>query len=111
MSAFTRRPLAAKRCGGNEAWHLPLGIGPVAVAYNLEGVDDLALSTPVIAKIFKGDITRWCGFCLTSRPKAQAHWRPRRGGAIPNAASCPPQQPSGQHTPWWEPSSRPASHP
>lgn len=47
MSAFTRRPLAAKRCGGNEAWHLPLVIGPVAVAYNLEGVDDLALSIPI----------------------------------------------------------------
>ena len=30
---------AAERCGGNDAWHLPFVIGPVAIAYNLEGVE------------------------------------------------------------------------
>lgn len=50
---------AKDRCDGNEAWHLPFVIGPVAIAYNLEGVDDLNLSTDTIAKIFKGDITKW----------------------------------------------------
>lgn len=50
---------AAKRCGGNDAWHVPLVVGPVAIAYNLEGVDDLALSVDVIAKIFSGQITAW----------------------------------------------------
>lgn len=50
---------AAKRCGGNEAWHLPMVIGPVAVAYNLNGVDALNLNTETIAKIFKGEIKKW----------------------------------------------------
>ncbi|HIW90229.1 MAG TPA: phosphate ABC transporter substrate-binding protein PstS [Candidatus Corynebacterium avicola] len=52
-------PQAAERCGGNDAWHLPLVVGPVAVAYNLEGVDDLNLSVETVAKIFKGDIKNW----------------------------------------------------
>ena len=50
---------AAERCGGNDAWHLPFVIGPVAVAYNLEGVEELNLSIPTVAKIFKGEITSW----------------------------------------------------
>lgn len=50
---------AAERCGGNEAWHLPFVIGPVAIAYNLPGVDDLNLSIPTVAKIFSGEITTW----------------------------------------------------
>lgn len=50
---------AAKRCGGNDAWHLPMVIGPVAVAYNLDGVDELNLDTETIAKIFKGEIKKW----------------------------------------------------
>lgn len=50
---------AAERCGGNEAWHLPMVIGPVAIAYNLEGVDELNLSIPTVAKIFNGEITTW----------------------------------------------------
>ena len=49
---------AAQRCGGNEAWHLPTTIGPVAIAYNLEGTE-INLSTETLAKIFKGDITKW----------------------------------------------------
>lgn len=50
---------AAKRCGGNEAWHLPMVIGPVAVAYNLDGVDKLNLDTKTVAKIFKGEVKKW----------------------------------------------------
>ncbi|WP_459612644.1 phosphate ABC transporter substrate-binding protein PstS [Corynebacterium urogenitale] len=50
---------AKKRCEGNDAWHLPMVIGPVAIAYNLDGVDELNLSTETIAKIFKGDIKKW----------------------------------------------------
>jgi len=50
---------AAERCGGNEAWHLPFVIGPVAIAYNLEGVDELNLDVDTVAKIFKGEITSW----------------------------------------------------
>ncbi len=49
---------AKERCGGNDAWHLPMVIGPVAIAYNLKGVD-VALSPSVTAKIFDGQITKW----------------------------------------------------
>lgn len=51
---------AKDRCGGNEAWHLPMVIGPVAIAYKLDGVDkELNLSSMTIAKIFKGEIKKW----------------------------------------------------
>lgn len=50
---------AAERCAGNPAWNLPLVFGPVAIAYNLEGVDNLVLDGPTIAKIFNGGITKW----------------------------------------------------
>ncbi|KUH80801.1 MULTISPECIES: phosphate ABC transporter substrate-binding protein PstS [unclassified Mycobacterium] len=50
---------AAERCGGNPAWNLPLVFGPVALAYNLEGVDKLVLNADLLAKIFQGQITRW----------------------------------------------------
>jgi phosphate transport system substrate-binding protein len=52
-------PQAAARCGGNPAWHLPLVFGPVAMAYNLEGVDGLVLNGDTLAKIFQGQITTW----------------------------------------------------
>ena len=50
---------AKERCGGNDAWHLPMVIGPVAIAYNIEGVDELNLTVDNIVEIFKGDITNW----------------------------------------------------
>ena len=50
---------AAQRCGGNEVWNLPLVFGPVAMAYNIEGVEDLVLNADVIAGIFQGQISNW----------------------------------------------------
>jgi phosphate transport system substrate-binding protein len=50
---------AAARCGGNPAWNLPLVFGPVAMGYNLPGVDKLVVNADVIAKIFSGAITTW----------------------------------------------------
>ncbi|MGV0812337.1 phosphate ABC transporter substrate-binding protein PstS [Mycolicibacterium boenickei] len=50
---------AADRCGGNPAWHLPLVFGPVAMAYNIEGVDKLVLNADLLAKIFQGQVTKW----------------------------------------------------
>jgi phosphate transport system substrate-binding protein len=50
---------AADRCGGNPAWNLPLVFGPVALAYNLEGVDKLVVNGDVLAKIFQGQIKKW----------------------------------------------------
>lgn len=50
---------AKERCGGNEAWNLPMVAGPIAIAYNLPGVSKLVLTPEVAAKIFKGDIKTW----------------------------------------------------
>lgn len=50
---------AKERCGGNDAWHLPFVIGPVAIAYNLDGVEKVNLSVPTLVSIFKGDIKNW----------------------------------------------------
>jgi len=50
---------AAERCAGNPAWNLPLVFGPVALAYNVEGVDELVLDAETAAKIFNGSITKW----------------------------------------------------
>jgi len=50
---------AAQRCGGNPAWNLPLVFGPIAMAYNVEGVEGLVLNGDTLAKIFQGQITKW----------------------------------------------------
>lgn len=50
---------AAERCGGNPAWNLPLVFGPIAMAYNVEGVDGLVLNGDTLAKIFQGQIAKW----------------------------------------------------
>jgi len=47
---------AARSC---EPVHIPTVFGAVAVGYNLEGVDKLTLSGPVLADIFLGNITSW----------------------------------------------------
>ncbi|QNP71850.1 phosphate ABC transporter substrate-binding protein PstS [Streptomyces roseirectus] len=48
-----------KVCSGGQGIDLPMVAGPISVAYNLSGVDNLVLDAPTIAKIFKGDITKW----------------------------------------------------
>jgi phosphate transport system substrate-binding protein len=50
---------AKARCNGNDAWNLPMVAGPIAVSYNVKGVDKLVLTPDVAAKIFKGDIKTW----------------------------------------------------
>ncbi|MFB1294777.1 phosphate ABC transporter substrate-binding protein PstS [Mycobacterium sp. pW049] len=50
---------AAERCGGNPAWNLPLVFGPIAMAYNVEGVEGLVLNGDTLAKIFQGQIAKW----------------------------------------------------
>jgi phosphate transport system substrate-binding protein len=49
---------AKQRCG-SDAWNLPVVFGPIAVTYNVPGVDALALDGPTAAKIFNGAITTW----------------------------------------------------
>jgi phosphate ABC transporter phosphate-binding protein len=50
---------AAKRCDGNPAWDLPLVFGPVALVYNLPGVQKLVVSGDALAKVLSGRITAW----------------------------------------------------
>ena len=50
---------AATRCAGNPAVNLPMVIGPVAIAYNVDGLDKLILDGPTAAKIFQGDVKTW----------------------------------------------------
>jgi len=49
---------ATERCG-SEVVNLPAYISPIAVAFNLEGVDSLNLTPEVIADIFNQKITSW----------------------------------------------------
>ena len=49
---------ADKACG-SPAWNLPMVTGPIAVAYNVKGVDKLILTPAVTAKIFDGTIKMW----------------------------------------------------
>lgn len=49
---------ATETCG-SEPIEIPNYISPIAVIYNLEGVDELNLSPETLAGIFAGDITSW----------------------------------------------------
>ncbi len=46
-------------CGNAGSFHVPSYISPVAVAFNLEGVDTLNMNPDTIAKVFAGEITTW----------------------------------------------------
>lgn len=46
-------------CGEGGALNLPVYISPIAVAFNLAGVDELNLSPETLAKIFTREITSW----------------------------------------------------
>lgn len=50
---------AEARCGTGGVIEYPAYISPVAVAFNLAGVDTLNMSAETIAQIFTGEITTW----------------------------------------------------
>jgi len=50
---------AATEARSCEPVHIPTVFGAVAIGYNLEGVDGLTLSGPVLADIFLGNISSW----------------------------------------------------
>jgi phosphate transport system substrate-binding protein len=56
---------AKQRCGGADAWNLPVVFGPLAITYNLP-VDFLVLDAQTLAGIFNGKITRWDDPAITS---------------------------------------------
>ncbi|WP_309065378.1 phosphate ABC transporter substrate-binding protein PstS [Microbacterium sp.] len=60
--AFDDEEMAAggfQTCASDAIVEVPLYISPVAVAFNLEGVDSLNLDAKTIAGIFAGTITNW----------------------------------------------------
>lgn len=60
-SALTTDELAQAqdRCFGANAVDLPAYVSPIAVVFNLEGVDSINMSAATIANVFNGTITTW----------------------------------------------------
>ncbi len=56
---------AAARCG-SPAWDLPAVFEPIAVTYNINGVNSLKLDAPTTAKIFNGAIKTWNDPAITA---------------------------------------------
>lgn len=51
---------AQERCGGaNNLIEVPTYVSPIAVIYNLPGVEELRLSPETLARIYKQEITNW----------------------------------------------------
>lgn len=57
---------AATRCYGGSAVDLPVYISPIAVAFNIDGVEGLDLTADVVAQIFDGTVTRWDDPAITA---------------------------------------------
>lgn len=54
-----QRPQAQRRCAPGQTVDLPMSIEPVAIAYHVQGVNNLVLNASLIAKIFNGKIKNW----------------------------------------------------
>lgn len=52
------REAIEKTCG-SPALHLPVYISPIAIVFNLEGVDEINMDPDTIAKVFRGEINKW----------------------------------------------------
>jgi phosphate transport system substrate-binding protein len=59
-----------QRCGGADAWNLPVVFGPIAITFNVKTTDVLTLDAPTLAKIFSGAITRWDDPAITALNKS-----------------------------------------
>ena len=60
--AGTDSPFKAEDKGkikGGDILYFPVLLGPIAVAYNVDGAPKLNLSPDTLAKIFQGDIRKW----------------------------------------------------
>ena len=70
----------AKCVVGTSPINLPIYISPIAIIFNLDGVEALNLSAEVIAKIFAGQITNWHDPAIAAL---------NDGVALPNLAITP----------------------
>lgn len=59
LSVDEEIPASAAVCSDGAAIDLPVYVSPIAVTFNLEGVDELNLSPAAVAGIFSGTITTW----------------------------------------------------
>ncbi|WP_028644614.1 phosphate ABC transporter substrate-binding protein PstS [Nocardioides sp. URHA0020] len=50
---------AKERCGGEDAIEVPGYVSPIAIVFNVPGVDSLNLDAKTVASIFDGKITTW----------------------------------------------------
>jgi len=50
---------AADRCNPGKLIEIPAYVSPIAIIYNLEGVESLQLSPETLAKIFNQEVTSW----------------------------------------------------
>lgn len=50
---------ATERCGGEAPIEIPNYVSPIAVIFNVDGVDELNLTPETLAGIFAGEITEW----------------------------------------------------
>ena len=95
---------AKKRCGGNDAWNLPMVVGPIAMAYNLPGVDKLVLTPEVAAKISPARSRP--GTTRRSRPSTRTpRCRAGHQGVLPLATS--PAPPRTSRSTWPVPAAAP----
>jgi len=46
-------------CGPDGVLHVPAYISPIAIAFNLDGVEELNLDADTVAGIFRGEISTW----------------------------------------------------
>ncbi|MFG2886646.1 phosphate ABC transporter substrate-binding protein PstS [Streptomyces sp. NPDC048297] len=60
-SALKPEEVAASKkiCSGGQGIDLPMVGGPIALGYNVPGVDNLVLDAPTLAKIFDSKISKW----------------------------------------------------
>ncbi len=59
---------ALDRCDGDlGAIHLPMYISPIAVIFNLEGINTLNMDADTIARVFTGEITAWDDAAIASQ--------------------------------------------
>jgi phosphate transport system substrate-binding protein len=50
---------AKERCNGEDPIEVPAYVSPIAVAFNLPGIDSLNMSPKTVAEIFSEKITKW----------------------------------------------------
>lgn len=50
---------ATERCNGEPPIEIPNYVSPIAIIFNVDGVDELKLSPSTLGGIFAGDISRW----------------------------------------------------